>query len=112
VPARFARAQGALAAWSLCAARAWDGMVVRSPTPRYWLSGGKVLPISSWGPPGGCWARRGLAGLTEGGGRLRGRVAARCGGALRGPHRREGRRRCQLAPGAAGEDERGEGGPN
>jgi hypothetical protein len=52
-----------------------------------------------------------LVGLTEGSGRLRGEVAAWCGGARRGPHRGEGRRRLRLAPGAAGEDERGEGGP-
>jgi hypothetical protein len=54
---------------------------------------------------------RAEAGLTEGGGRLRGRVAARCVGARRGPHRREGRWQLRLALGAAGEDERGEGGP-
>jgi hypothetical protein len=54
---------------------------------------------------------RAESGLTEGGGRLRGGVAARCGGARRGPHWREGRRQLRLAPGAAGEDERGEGSP-
>jgi hypothetical protein len=89
-----------------------DGAVARSPTARWWLAGGKVLLASSWGPPGGCRARRGLVGLTEGGGHLRGGVAARCGGAQQGPHRREGQRRCRLAPRAAGEDERRVGGPS
>jgi hypothetical protein len=37
-------------------------------------------------------------------------VVARCGGVWWGPHRRKGRRRLWLAPGAVREDERGEGG--
>jgi hypothetical protein len=52
---------------------------------------------------------RAEVGLTEGGGRLRVGVAARCGSA--GPHRREGRWRLRLGPGPVGEDERGEGSP-
>jgi hypothetical protein len=40
-------------------------MVARSLLARWWLAGNKVLPVSSWGPPGGRRARRGLAGLTE-----------------------------------------------
>jgi hypothetical protein len=39
----------------------------------WWLAGGKVLPTSSWGSPGGRRARRGLAGITEGGGVMTGR---------------------------------------
>jgi hypothetical protein len=50
-------------------------------------------------------------GLTEGDGRLRGGVAARCSSARWGPHQREGRWQLRLAPGAVGEEERGEGGP-
>jgi hypothetical protein len=111
VPARFARAPGALVVWSPRATRAQDGAVACSPMAWWWLAGGKVLPVSLWGPAGGHRARRGLAGLTEGGGRLRGGVAAQCGGVWRGPHRREGRRPLRLASGAVGEDERGEGGP-
>jgi hypothetical protein len=87
------------------------GGAARSPIAQWWLAGGKVLPASSWGPPGGRRARRAEAGLTEGGGRLRGGVAARCGGARQGPRWREGRWLLQLAPGVVGEDERGEGGP-
>jgi hypothetical protein len=45
---------------------------VRSPRGRCWLACGKVLPVSSWGPPGGRRATRAEARLTEGGGRLRG----------------------------------------
>jgi hypothetical protein len=41
-------------------------------------------------------------GLTEVVARWRGGEAARCGGARRGPHRREGQRRLRLAPGATG----------
>jgi hypothetical protein len=48
--------------------------------------------------------------LTEVVARWRGGEAARCGGARRRPHRREGRWRLRLAPGAAREDEGGEGG--
>jgi hypothetical protein len=69
-----------------------------------------VLPASSRGPLGGRRARRGLAGLTEVVARRRSGEVARCDGARWGPHRREGRRRLQLAPGAVGEDKRGEGG--
>jgi hypothetical protein len=57
-----------------------------------------------------CRTRRAEAGLTEVVARRRGGEVARCGSARRGPHQREGRRRLQLAPGAVGEDERGEGG--
>jgi hypothetical protein len=56
--------------------------------------------------------KEGLVGLIEGGDRLRGGVAAWCDGARWGPHRREGRRRRRLAPGAVGEDGRGKGGPS
>jgi hypothetical protein len=49
-------------------------------------------------------------GLTEVVERRWGGEAARCGGARRRPHRREGQRQLQLALEAAGEDERGEGG--
>jgi hypothetical protein len=64
---------GALAAWLPCTANAWDGMVARLPTGRWWLAGGKVLSESSWGSLGGHRARRGLVGLTEGGGATMGR---------------------------------------
>jgi hypothetical protein len=87
------------------------GGAARSPIARWWLASGKVLPTSLWGPPGRRRARRAEAGLTEGGGRLRGGVAARCGGARQGPRWREGRWLLQLAPGAVGEDERGVDGP-
>jgi hypothetical protein len=80
-------ARDVLATWSPRAALSRDDAVVRSPTGRWWLVGGKVLPVSSWGPLGGRRAMRAEGGLTEGGGRLR------------------------PAPGAAGEDERGEGSP-
>jgi hypothetical protein len=73
-----------------------DGPVVHSPTSRWWLADVKVFSASSWGPPGGHRATRAEVGLTEGGGRLRGRVAARW----------DGQQRLRLAPGAAGEDER------
>jgi hypothetical protein len=55
----------------------------------------------------------GAPGNKSGGGAHPGRrsTARWCGGARRCPHRREGRRRLRLAPGAAREDERGEGGP-
>jgi hypothetical protein len=46
-------------------------------------------------------------GAHRGGGATMGRNS---GSAWRRPHRREGRRRLRLAPGAAGEDEGGEGG--
>jgi hypothetical protein len=46
--------------------------VARSPRGRWWLASGKVLPVSSRGPPGGRRATGVEAGLTEGGGRLRG----------------------------------------
>jgi hypothetical protein len=55
-------------------------------------------------------ARRAEAGLTEVVARRRGGEAAWCGGAQRGTHRRERRRRLWLASRATGEDERGEGG--
>jgi hypothetical protein len=55
-------------------------------------------------------ARREEAGLTEVVAQRRCGAMVRCGGARRCPRRREGRRRLQLALGAAGEDERGEGG--
>jgi hypothetical protein len=80
----------ASSAWSPRVARSWDDAVACSPTARWWLAGGKVLPVSLWGPPGGRRATRAEAGLTEGGSRLRGGVAARCGGAWWGPCRREG----------------------
>jgi hypothetical protein len=40
-------------------------VVARSLLARWWLAGSKVLPVSSWGPPGGRRARRALVGLTE-----------------------------------------------
>jgi hypothetical protein len=48
--------------------------------------------------------------LAGGAHRCGGATAARCGGARWRPHRREGRGRLRLAPGATREDERGEGG--
>jgi hypothetical protein len=36
-----------------------------SPRGQWWLAGGKVLPVSSRGPPRGRWATRAEAGLTE-----------------------------------------------
>jgi hypothetical protein len=63
------------------------------------------------GPTRRARAMRAEAEPTEGSGRLRGRVVAQCGGARWDPHWREGRRLLRLAPGATGEDERGEGGP-
>jgi hypothetical protein len=54
-------APSALAARSPRAVRAWDNMVVRSPTARWWLAGGKVYPRSTSGPQGGaeqCGGRR------------------------------------------------------
>jgi hypothetical protein len=47
------------------AARARDSTVASSPTARRWLAGGKVLPVTSWGPPGGRQAMRAEAGLTQ-----------------------------------------------
>jgi hypothetical protein len=59
---------------------------------RWWLAGGKVLPVSSRRPPGEHQARREQAGLTVVVAQRRGGEAARCGGARRGPHRRKSRR--------------------
>jgi hypothetical protein len=61
-PLRACRRAGA---WSPRVARAWDGVVARSLRGRWWLASGKVLPVSSRGPPGGRWATRVEAGLTE-----------------------------------------------
>jgi hypothetical protein len=58
------RAPSALAARSPRAVRACDGAVECSSTAWWWLAGGKVLPVSSWGTQGGRWARRGLVGLS------------------------------------------------
>jgi hypothetical protein len=79
-----ARAPSALAAWSPHATRAWDGAVARSSTARWRLAGGKVLPVRSWGPPGGHRAKRAETGLTEGGDRLQGGVEAPCGDVRQG----------------------------
>jgi hypothetical protein len=70
-------------------ARARDGVVARSSMSRWWLAGGNVLPVSSWGPPGGRRARRGLTG--QGGGKKTGACIARVavGGGERGGKRRE-----------------------
>jgi hypothetical protein len=65
------------------------------------------LPASSRGQPGWRWAIGAEAGLTEGGGPLRG---GGDGSVRRGPHQREGRRQLWLAPGAVRKDEGGEGG--
>jgi hypothetical protein len=53
-----------------CAMRAGGVVTTRSPSSRWWLADGKVLSVSSWGPPGGCRATGAEAGLTEGGGQL------------------------------------------
>jgi hypothetical protein len=55
------------------------------------------------GKESGGWAHRG-------GGATTGRRGGSCDDAWQGPHRREGQQRLRLAPRAAGEDERGEGG--
>jgi hypothetical protein len=78
MPTRTGRADGVVTARS-------PRTVAHSPMARWWLADGKVLPVSSWGPPGGCWVTRAEAGITEVAGRLRGGVAARCGGTRRGP---------------------------
>jgi hypothetical protein len=61
-PSRAHRAR-----WHVVTARG----TTRSPRGRWWLAGGKMLPASSRGPPGGRRATGAEAGLTEGGGRLR-----------------------------------------
>jgi hypothetical protein len=72
MPAQLACTPGMLAAWSPCAAHARDNAVTWLPTGRWWLAGRKVLPASSWEPPGGHRARRGLVGLTKGGDMMKG----------------------------------------
>jgi hypothetical protein len=63
--ARGARASGALMAQSPRAVHALDGLVARSTVARWRLAGGKVLPVSSWGPQGGHRARRSGVELTR-----------------------------------------------
>jgi hypothetical protein len=84
--------------------------VTERGTVRWRLVGGKILGSSTTAER---WMRRARAveaGLTDVVARRWGRATTRCGGARRRPHRREGRWCLRLAPGAAGEDERGEGG--
>jgi hypothetical protein len=69
-----------------------DGVVARLLRGRWWLAGGKVLPVSLLGPSGGRRATRAKAGLTEVVARRWGGEVARCGSARRRPLRREGRR--------------------
>jgi hypothetical protein len=73
-PATHGRLKGwlglGLAAWSSGetardAVTACDGAVVCSPAARWWLAGGKVLPVSLRGPQGGRRARRSGVELTR-----------------------------------------------
>jgi hypothetical protein len=56
---------GALAARSPRVVHARDGEVACSSATQWWLAVGKVLPVSSRGPPAGHRARRSGAELTQ-----------------------------------------------
>jgi hypothetical protein len=70
---------GHTGAWSPRVTCTRDGVVARSPRGRWWLAGGKVLPASSRGPPGGRQTRRELAELIEVVAQRWGGEAAWCG---------------------------------